>query len=133
MARTKIQQRQNNQPQQAQQNKIVSQHWNGPLPPPAALAEFDRIIPSGAERIMAMVEIEQAHRIEYESKRLSALTNDTKRGQYIGMGISIVALVGACITAYLGAHPTVSIALVSLPVLGIIKALISSRSSEPKP
>ncbi len=54
------------------------------------------------------------------------------RGQYIGMGISILALFGAGITALMGAHPTVSIALVSLPVLGIIKALISSRSSEQK-
>lgn len=133
MARSRIQQRQSNQPTQAPQNKIVSQHWNGPLPPPAALADFDRIIPNGAERIMAMVETEQAHRIEYESKRLEALTSDTIRGQYIGMGISILALVGAGVTAWMGAHPTVSIALVSLPVLGIIKALISSRSSEQKP
>lgn len=133
MAKPRTQHRQNNQPVQATEKKIVSQHWNGPLPPPAALSDFDQIIPNGAERIMAMVETEQAHRIRYESNRLAALASDTMRGQYIGMGISILALVGAGVTVWLGAHPAVSIAFVSLPVLGIIKALISSRTSEPRP
>lgn len=35
----------------------------------------------------------------------------------------MVAVIGAVVAVYLGAHPTVSIALVSLPIASIIKAI----------
>lgn len=56
---------------------VVSANWSGPLPPPGALQQFNVIIPNGAERIMAMVEQEQAHRIAIESKALRAEVVDT--------------------------------------------------------
>ncbi|MCK9515378.1 MAG: DUF2335 domain-containing protein [Ottowia sp.] len=42
---------------QSKRNKstpILSAEWQGPLPPPGALQQFDQIIPDGAERIMQM-------------------------------------------------------------------------------
>jgi uncharacterized membrane protein len=42
---------------------LQAQQWTGPLPPPAALEQFERVIPGGAERILRMAEQEQAHRI----------------------------------------------------------------------
>ncbi|WAR43739.1 DUF2335 domain-containing protein [Methylomonas rapida] len=38
----------------------VSVGWSGPLPPPAALEQFDTIIENGAERIFKMAEAEQS-------------------------------------------------------------------------
>ena len=117
-------------PQQLQQQPdgIISQQWSGPLPPPAALAQFNSIIPNGAERIIAMVEQEQAHRIDYEKTVLQATIYDTKRGHWMGWTISIVSLALASLSAYLGAHPTVSIALVSIPVLGMVQSILKSKS-----
>lgn len=109
--------------------QVVSAQWQGPLPPPDALANFNDIIPNGAERIMRMVEEEQLHRISYEKAHLNAVSGDTRRGHYIGMVISTAAICGAVYTVYLGAHWSVSIALVGIPVLGIIRAIVGSKTN----
>lgn len=106
-----------------------SQHWAGPLPPPAALAHFNEIIDNGAERIMKMVEQEQAHRIDHEKTVLIATINDTKRGHWIGGVICVLSIAGAVFTAYIGVHPAVSIALVGLPLATIIQSIIRSKSN----
>lgn len=103
------------------------QQWQGPLPPPGALAQFDQIIPNGAQRIMAMVEQEQAHRIEHEKIELAASVSDFRRGHWLGAALGIASIAGAVLTAYIGAHPTVSIALVSLPIMAAIRGFLHKR------
>lgn len=98
--------------------------WMGALPHPNHLEKFDLIIPNGAERIMQLTEKEQAHRINMEEKALPENFRALKRGQYFGAAISIIALILAALTSYLGAHPTVSIALVSVPVFAVAKAFL---------
>jgi uncharacterized membrane protein len=102
--------------------------WSGPLPPPGALQQFDAIIPDGANRIMTMIESEQQHRIEHENKRLTVLAADTRRGHWLGGTISVTAIAGAVGSVYLHAPAAVSIALVGIPVLGMIKAIVGSKS-----
>ena len=109
-------QRQNNAPQLVQH----TQQWQGPLPPPAALEQFDRIVPNGAERIFAMVEQEQAHRIKYEAGKLAASTSDFRRGSWMGFSLAVLCVVGATVTAYIGAHAAVSVALVGVPIMGVV-------------
>lgn len=54
-------------------------------------------------------------------------------GQLLGAAVALASTAGAVYTAYLGAHPTVSIALVSLPVAAIIKAIRSNgNKKDPK-
>jgi uncharacterized membrane protein len=103
------------------------QQWQGPLPPPAALQQFDHIVPNGAERIFAMVEQEQAHRLKYEADRLSAATSDYRRGSWMGFVLGILCVAGAIYTAYIGAHPTVSIALVSLPIMAAVRGFLNRK------
>lgn len=116
---------------QTASQKIVSQsqQWSGPLPPPAALAHFNEIIPNGADRIMKMVEEEQAHRISYESAMLSATIQDTKRGHWMGWSISLLAVAGALASIYMNAHPSVTIALVGVPLISIVHAILKSKSN----
>ncbi|MDP2821706.1 MAG: DUF2335 domain-containing protein [Sulfuritalea sp.] len=118
----------------AKQQTPIAQNWSGPLPPPEALARFDQIIPNGAERILRMTEQEQAHRLAAESAALNANIQanreaqaQAKTGQFAGAIVSILAILSAIASAWLGAHPTVSIALVSVPILGMVKALIGTR------
>jgi uncharacterized membrane protein len=42
--------------------------WYGPLPPPTLLAEFDKVIPGAAERILTLAERQAAHRQSLEAK-----------------------------------------------------------------
>jgi uncharacterized membrane protein len=118
----------------AKQQTLIAQNWSGPLPPPEALARFDQIIPNGAERILRMTEQEQAHRLATESAALNANIQasreaqaQAKTGQFAGAIVSVLAILSAIASAWLGAHPTVSIALVSVPILGMVKALIGTR------
>jgi len=107
---------------------VSTQQWVGPLPPPAALEQFNQIIPNGADRIMRMVEQEQAHRIAHEANGLSATIRDTRRGHWLGGAISIAAIFGSAYTAYIGAHPAVSMALVGIPITTIINAILKNKS-----
>ena len=75
-----------------------------------------------------MAEKEQAHRIEYENVGLRATTQEAKRGQFLGFLISLVAIGGAIYTAHMGAYWAVPVALVSVPVLGIIRAIVKPRT-----
>ena len=104
--------------------QVVSAQWAGPLPPPNVLASFNDVIENGAERIVAMAEREQAHRISYENAEQSAIKDDFKRGQYIGGALALVCVAASVFSVYLGAHPTVSIALVSLPITALIGKML---------
>lgn len=104
--------------------------WQGPLPSPADLASFDQTIPGGAARILKMAEDEQAHRIAFETQALAATIRDKRRGQYMGSIVGFVAVVGAIATALYGVHWSVPIALVGVPVLGIVQALVSGRPED---
>lgn len=118
------------QPQKAEHTQVsVSQQWSGPLPPPASLEHFNQIIPNGAERIMVLVEREQEHRLEQEKDLLKATIKDTRRAHWMGFGISALALAAAIGAAFLGAHPTVSIALVGLPIAAIIRSIMQTKSN----
>lgn len=116
----------------------------GPLPTPEELFHYQQLIPGSADRIIAMAEREQAHRMNVEdmqsrsdikhrdelvaSQRQNAagVFRSDMAGQILGAAVALVATGGAIYTAIIGVHPAVSIALVGLPVAAIIKALRSS-------
>lgn len=88
-----------------------------------------------------MAEREQAHRVNLEDMatradirhrdEISAGQRENSRGvfrsdmagQLLGGVVAVLCVIGAVYTASIGAHPTVSIALVGLPIAAIIKAL----------
>ncbi len=121
----------------------------GPIPAPNELAEYDVLLPGAAGRIIAMAEREQAHRMNQEDMLhrgdirhrddVVAAQREVARGtlistllgQALGWIIAGGALVGAVFTAYIGAHPTVSIALVGLPIASIIRAMRARDGGSP--
>lgn len=46
--------------------QIVHQEFSGPLPPPAALENYEKILPGAAERIIILAEGEASHRRDIE-------------------------------------------------------------------
>jgi hypothetical protein len=93
--------------------------WSGPLPPPAELEKIDQIIPGGADRLLRMAEKEQTHRIE-----------DAKRGQYLGWSLAAGAVMAAAVVSLCHGPWQVSVALVGIPVLGAVQALIQGRKAK---
>ena len=83
---------------------------------PAVLEKIDQIIPGGANRLLCMAEKEQTHRIV-----------DSKRGQYLGWSLAAGAVIVAAVVSLCRGPWQVSVALVGIPVLGAVQALIQGR------
>lgn len=127
--------------------KFVSARWRGPLPPPTELEKIEQIIPGAADRLLRMAEQdlqgalqmaekeqasriqaaekEQAHRIE-DSRRGH---EDSRRGQWLGWLLAAGALTAAVVVSLFHAPWQVSVALVGIPVLGAVQALIRGRKA----
>jgi uncharacterized membrane protein len=60
------------------------QAFSGPLPPPAMLAEYNTIVPKGAERILVMAEKQQEHRHGIETRVIRSNTLDQRLGLILG-------------------------------------------------
>lgn len=80
------------------------EHHSGPLPDPATLEKYERLLPGAAERVFVMAEQEAAHRRKLETDHLVASIETTKarwreqhRGQWMGWSI---AMLGLGCTAY---------------------------------
>lgn len=111
--------------------QATATQWQGPLPPPDALQKFDQIVLGGAERVFRMAELEQQHRIESERAALDANISASRAeawnarfGLILGASVSLAALLAAIYSVSLGANPFVSIAIVGVPLMAAVKALI---------
>ena len=75
-----------------------AEFFEGPLPHPETLAEYDRISPGAASRILAMAEEQSKHRQELEKLVVRSNTRSQDRGPILGF---ILALMVICIGGYL--------------------------------
>ena len=112
---------------------VARSSWSGPLPPPAEVEQFQRILPNAAERLFAMAEEEQRTRCEIaliEANKAKSESESyhlrTSRGQFFGALVSLAFLVGAVTCAYL--HQTaIGVALVGATIVGLVNAIISPK------
>ena len=68
----------------------------GPLPTPDDLAQYNQIIPNGAERIMAMAEKEQNHRISMNNKEHelnTVIVQETSKHKKIGQACAMATVI----------------------------------------
>lgn len=105
---------------------LEAQSFQGPLPPPSLFGQYDQILPGSADRILALAEKEQSHRQKWESDALSAQKSDVRRGQWMGFGLSVFALITAFLCAYFG-FPIVATVCVSTVLVGIVTAFLRGR------
>lgn len=87
-------------PVQPSQSQLPSQRvsqsltFQGPIPPPQLLEQYSKVIPNGAERIMAMAESQQKHRQSLESVVVLANVAAQSRGQVFAFLLAAVAISG---------------------------------------
>ncbi len=109
--------------------QTVSAYWNGPLPPPAVLEDFDRVVPGGAERIFAAWEGETAHRHALEKRNLLLSAVDTILGKVFAF-LFVCGALGACIyTAAIGANWVAAI-LGSGTIASVVWAFVKQRERD---
>lgn len=112
----------------------ASQQWQGPLPPPAALEHFERLVPGSAARLVAMAEAEQKHRHAIESGAMFAQQEAvrlTARDNIVGMVLGFLALaagIGAAVwSVVVGAHWAVSVGFIGLPVMVVAAEFVRRK------
>lgn len=141
-------QKDQSQPQRLLVQQQRTEMYSGPIPHPDILQKFDVVSPGSADRIIAMAESEITHRHKLESiqvnsdietnkaihtieaSRIKGVFRSDATGQWLGAFVALVSLLLAAYTSTHGAHYSVSIALVSLPVLGMVKAIANGRDQK---
>lgn len=68
-------------------------NWQGPLPPPQALEDYDRVVKNGAERVFKQFEKEGNHRRDMERSHLNAQIRDLMIGKALAF-VFVMAVVG---------------------------------------
>jgi uncharacterized membrane protein len=108
----------------------VGARWQGPIPPPAIIQQYNQAVENGAERIMRMAEKAQ----DAEIAMGQAWIAENRRGQLLGATVSMLALaLAAALGAwglYANAHLAFYVlpaALVSVPVFAVVRAIVSGR------
>ena len=100
--------------------------WEGPLPPPAVLAQYERILPSSAERIFSMVETATVGAMRADGRLADAEIEQARTGQAMAFVIASVA-VGATIVFFASGTAVPGGLLLSFPVIMLVRALLPRR------
>jgi uncharacterized membrane protein len=76
--------------------------YSGPLPPPAALKQYDEIVPGAAARIIAQAEKQTDHRIKLEHKVVFSGVSRSWWGLWVAAFLVLFAMASGSILVYLG-------------------------------
>ena len=106
--------------------------YAGPIPPPEALAHYERTLPGAADRILKMSESQQAHRQATETVVVNYEVRRGMAGLAAGVGVTLAAFALAGALAALGqttfGFATAMVAIASLA--GVFVAGHFSRRKE---
>jgi uncharacterized membrane protein len=118
-------------PSSATQFTLTASQFQGPIPPPEALARYNEILPDAAERILAMAERQETHRHDLETKVIDSGIRATKRGQVIAF---LVALSGMGLAAYLAClgQPWQAIAALGGNLASMVAVFVIGRTRQEK-
>lgn len=112
-----------------QKGITIAQSFEGPLPHPQILADYDKISPGFADRIITMAESETKHRHNLEFNTLKAQIWETRFGQILGFLIGIFTIAAGTFCAIRGAQISGSI-IGSSGVVSLVSAFIFGRKKE---
>jgi uncharacterized membrane protein len=101
----------------------------GPIPAPALLADYDKILPGCAERIVKMAEENSRHRREMERTALDTNRALALRGQWFGFGICLLAIGGGIGLAAIG-RDIAGLGSVVSALVGLVTLFIVGRARQ---
>ncbi|MBI3249239.1 MAG: DUF2335 domain-containing protein [Deltaproteobacteria bacterium] len=109
--------------------EIKQSSFSSPIPPPAILEEYDRVIPGAAERILKMAEADVQYQRDITFAALNSEVAEKKRGQVLGFLIGNLALVVTGAALYLG-YPDVASILGGTTLVGLVSVFAIGRFLE---
>jgi uncharacterized membrane protein len=103
--------------------------WQGPLPPPEALARYNEISPGLAEKIVDMAKQQQTHRFGLENRTVDSQHSQSTRGQYFALILGLAAI-GAATYLGLTDHPVVAGIIAGPTIIGFAAMFIAGKIQE---
>jgi uncharacterized membrane protein len=95
------------------------------------LAQYNEVIPNGAERIMAMAEAQSAHRERLETRALEAGIATQARGAYFSFTLSLIAIVGGLFLIHEG-RSAEGLAAIIASLASLVSVFFYSKSEQKK-
>ena len=92
---------------------IQGSAFAGPIPPPDILAQYNQVIPDGAERIMVMAERQSAHREYLERSVVEANIKSQRQGTNYAFILCLVVIMGGFTLLYRGQNVGGLVAIIS--------------------
>ena len=109
--------------------------FSGPLPPPLWLAEYERIHPGTASRLLDHAEAEARHRRSLAELRVRAEGRYGSRGQWMAFGLSLTSLgIAGWLAAASGPWAATPFALTALtPIVAAFLRQRGRSEASPRP
>lgn len=108
--------------------RTVSASFEGPIPPPVLLEQYNELIPNGAERILAMAESNSQHRQTLESFALRSEHQRSMLGIIAGLLVAL-ALGGAGLWSTLAGHEPFGLAIIGIDMVGLVGTFVYGTES----
>ena len=115
---------------------VSAQSFSGPLPPPAMLSQYEQICPGFAERILLMAEREATNRHDLDKKKteiaerdIPAAREETRRGQWMSLVITLSAFASAVICACVG-QPWVAGVIAGATLVSVVSTIMHRKTSK---
>lgn len=128
--------------------------YHGPVMDPDTAREWRDLVPDAPERLLAMAEREQLHRLDMERREADLLsqeialeakeletdqrvisTQDKHQSKALALAfaVAILCVLGAIYSIYLQAPWPVSVAFLAAPMAGVIRQFLVARATSPRP
>lgn len=103
-----------------------SQSYSGPLPPAKELAEYEKVLPGAAERIVAMAEGFAAHRQDLEKEAMRQERNEQRWARKVAAGV-VLAVLLTCLVALLLDKEEFATSLGSWTIVALATVFIAGK------
>lgn len=111
--------------------KVETKTFSGPLPAPEDFAAYKNVVPDAPERILAMAEKQQQHRIDTERKIVDWNIKSGLLGQLLAAIIAIVCLL-CCVYLGIHGHDVLAGSIVAIIVSVVTIFALRKRSDQKK-
>ncbi len=107
---------------------IEEQYYAGPIPHPEIIASYEQIVPGSGDRILAMSEQQQRHKMKVQEILVNAATQHEKLGMWRGF-ILALAIIASGTLVILSGFSVAGFALVTGPAIAIAGVFLYDRHS----
>lgn len=113
---------------------VLAKSFRGPVPAPDDLAEYERVLPGCADRLISLTERQSRHRQQIEKNLVNSDVKLASRGQTYGFIIGMTVIIGAIALIAVGSEiagfVSLIVALASLVGVFVYSQIRANRRPE---